>query len=511
MSESPTPAYQSKRLPGWVWALILLAASGLLFYTTYRATRLSITFDEAWSRNSYATATVGDILWFRDPTANNHPGNSLMMKASMAIFGDTTFALRLPNLLAHLLYIAFSIALARRFRQAVWVLFAFLLLNFHPYLLDFFSLARGYGLAMAMVMGSLYHLFAFRENPFSRHLLWNVVFAMLAVFFNFSFLHFFLANAVVLLLLILSHARAWNGNMKTAVFMAGGRILPLVVASVALYLYMRGPVRLLVETKQLYYGGASGFWTDTVFSLAHSTLYKIDFWEHDVAVLLKVVLVLLVTMFVTFAVDLSERKYSLRESPGAIAFFLLCIPVVTTTLQHYWTDSLFLIYRTAMFLLPVFMAALVWMLRTIAKVPAFRMATIPMGITVAGAVLLINGIALNATHTAEWPFDADTRNMMKVLQDDVGAHHRDRPVSIGVSWQLRSGVNYYRRVNDAGWLNEPDNKGCPSGKDYYYVLNHGEGCMLSDSLLPFGKQGGMVLIQDFPISNTELWGVRSEK
>jgi hypothetical protein len=401
MSDSPAPANQSKRLPGWVWGLILLSASGLLFYTTSRATRLSITFDEAWSRNSYATATVGDILWFRDPTANNHPGNSLLMKASMAVFGDNTFALRLPNLLAHLLYIAFSIALSRRFRQAVWVLFAFLLLNFHPYLLDFFSLARGYGLAMAMVMGSLYHLFAFRENPFSRHLLWNVVFAMLAVFFNFSFLHFFLTNAVVLLLLILSHARAWNGEWKTAIFMAGGRILPLVVASLALFLYMREPVRLLVQTKQLYYGGGHGFWTDTVFSLAHATLYKIDFWEHDVAVLLKVVLVVLVIMFVTFAIDLSQRKFSLRQSPGAIAFVLLCIPVVTTTLQHYLTDSLFLIYRTAMFFLPVFMLALVWMLRTIAKVPAFRMATIPLGITIAVAVLGINAIALNMTHTAE--------------------------------------------------------------------------------------------------------------
>lgn len=505
MSESPTPAYQSKRLPAWVLGLILIAAAGLLTYTGTRAVLLSITFDEAWSRNSYATASIGDILWFRNPTANNHPGNSLLMKLSMAAFGDNAFAMRLPNLLAHLMYIAFSLALARRFRQAVWVLFAFLLLNFHPYLLDFFSLARGYGLAMAMVMGSLYHLYAFRENPFSRHLLWNVVFATLAVFFNFSFLHFFLANATVLLLLILSHARAWNGKLKTALWMAGGRILPLVVASLSLYAYMRGPVKALIQAKELYYGGATGFWTDTVFSLAHASLYKIDFWQYDAALLLDILLVVLVAMFATFAIDLTERKFILRESPGTLAFLLLCIPVVTTTLQHYWADSLFLIYRTGMFLLPVFMTAFVWMLRTIAKVPAFRMATVPIGITVAAACILINAIALNTTHTAEWPFDADTRHMMQDLEADYRKRHGSGTVTIGLSWEMRSGVNFYRRVNAADWLAEPDNKGCQPGKDYYFVLRDGEGCKLPDSLLPFGPAQGATLLKRYPISNTALW------
>jgi hypothetical protein len=505
MTEPHTLSYQSTRLPRWVWVLLAVTALGLLCYTIYRAATLSITFDEAWSRNTYASASWGDILWFRPPTANNHPGNSMLMKISMYLFGDSTFSMRLPNLLAHVVFLFYSLELARRYRQPVWVLLAFFLLNFHPYVLDFFSLARGYGLAMAMVMGAAFHLFAFRENAFSRHLAWNVTFATLAVFFNFSFLHFFLANGAVLFLLIFSHVRAWMGATRKALWMAAGRLLPLIVASVGLYLYMRAPVKALVEAEQLYYGGPHGFWTDTVFSLAHTILYKIDFWKYDVKLLQHIAAILLLAMLATFLIDSSERKFRLRESPGLLAFLLVCIPAFTSILQHYWADSLYLIYRTALFWVPLFMIALVWLLRTIAKVPEFRWISISLGIAFTLGLAFVNVRALNLTHTSEWVFDADTKGMMRDLEADWRAGGMDSTVTIGLSWHLRSGVNYYRRVNGFDWLKEPTMAGCQPGNDYYYVLNEGEGCKLPDSLLPFGAKQGAILLHTYPVSNTALW------
>lgn len=504
MTEAPL-SYQSKRLPLAVWCLVLAAAIGLLGYTTYRALTLSITFDEVWSHNVYATASWEDILRFHPPSANNHPGNSLLMKLSMHLLGDTTFSIRLPNLIAHGIYLVFSIALARRFRQPVWVLLAFFLLNFHPYLLDFFSLARGYGLAMAMVMAALYHLFAFRENAFSHHLAWNMGCAALSVVFNLSFLHFFLANGLVMTLLILSHARAWNGTLKTALIVTGGRLLPLIATSIGLYLYLRQPVKALVAHQQLYYGGSTGFWTDTVFSLAHATLYKVDFWKYDVALILDILIVLLCAMVVAFGIESAERKFSLRLSPGVMALLLLCIPALTTSLQHYWTGSLLLIYRTALFLVPVFMLAVVALLRTIAKLPELRFISITLGTMLTLGVAGINLKTLNFTHTAEWPFDADTQHMMRDLEADYILRHHGHQATIGLSWQLRSGLNYYLRENDFDWLQPPGKDGCQPGKDYYFVLNKGEGCHLPPKDLPFGAAQGCTLIQVYPISNTELW------
>jgi hypothetical protein len=498
-SVSPT-----RPLPRWVWFLLLGSSACLLAYTGYRSAFVAMTFDEIWSLNQYASASWGDIFGFKPVSANNHLGNTVLMKLCLKAFGNSPFALRLPNLLAHVLYLAFSIALARRLRQGVWVLLAFFLLNFHPFLLDFFSLARGYGLAMAMLMGSLYHLYGFRENAFSRHILWNVAFAALSVLFNFSFLHFFLADAVVLTMLIYSHTRAWNGEFRVALLTAIKRLFPIVLATVVLYLVMRAPVKALVEAKELFYGGSTGFWSDTVFSMAHSVLYKIDYWRHDVDVLLKFCMVSLFAMLVTFGIELGDRGGRLRESPGMLALLLLLLPAVIGTVQHYEVGSLFLIYRTALFLLPIYMLGLVWLLRTIARIPEFRKVIIGISVSITLLLAVHNANALNLTHCTEWQCDADTQTMLEDLQADRLARGDGGQSSIGVSWQVRPGTNYYRKYLGLDWLAEAKNNGCQPGLAYYFVVN-GDPCGLPPDQLPFGEKQGCVLLKTYPISNTSLW------
>ena len=80
------------------------------------------------------------------------------MHFSASVFGDSPFALRLPNILAHGLYLFFTakIVLLHK-RNALINLSLFILLNAHPYLLDFFSLARGYGLAIASMTAGLFY------------------------------------------------------------------------------------------------------------------------------------------------------------------------------------------------------------------------------------------------------------------------------------------------------------------------------------------------------------------
>lgn len=499
---SPT---STRKLPHWVWGLLIGSSAALLLYSILRALRVPMTFDEVWSLNSYATASWGDILAGRPATANNHIGNSLLMKLCVQAFGDSPLSLRLPNLVAHGIFLIYTIQLARRFRQGIWVLLAFLLLNFHPFLLDFFSLARGYGLAMAMVMGALYHLFAFRENAFSRHIVWNVIYASLAVGFNFSFLHFFLADASAIALLILSHARAWDGQLRVALWTAAKRLTPLVIASVGLYIFMRGPVKGLLAANELYYGGHTGFWTDTVASLAHAVLYKIDYWRHDVDGLMTACLISLLLMFVAFAIELTERAGKLRESPGMVALWLLLCPAVTCTVQHYQLGSPFLIYRTAIFLLPIYMLALVWLLRTIAKVEETRKVIVAVSIVITLALASLNVVALNTTHTAEWISDADTPAMLRDLQADRAALGNTGPVQLGLSWPLRPVTNYYRTAMGLDDLAEATNKGCQPGMDYYFILKAGDGCKLPADQLPFGKPQGCTLLKTYPLSNTALW------
>ncbi|MEM9936846.1 MAG: hypothetical protein AAF824_24675, partial [Bacteroidota bacterium] len=105
--------------------------------------------------------------------------------------GDTPFFVRLPNVLAHLLYLIFSTLLIRKLSPNGWVVLAgFLMLNANPYLLDFFSVARGYGLACAFMMMSLYYLHAFIVKPTNRSIVLAILGAILAVLSNFTFLNY---------------------------------------------------------------------------------------------------------------------------------------------------------------------------------------------------------------------------------------------------------------------------------------------------------------------------------
>ena len=83
--------------------------------------------------------------------ANNHPLNTALVMLTTA-FSDDVFLIRLPNVVAGVLYLVTAALVASKTTKPLLSL-AVLALN--PYLLEFFSLARGYGLAAALVMVAL--------------------------------------------------------------------------------------------------------------------------------------------------------------------------------------------------------------------------------------------------------------------------------------------------------------------------------------------------------------------
>jgi len=76
--------------------------------------------------------------------------------------------LRLPNILAHVVYLICTLVLLKRFQHTILQIAGFVILNLNPFFLDFFFLARGYGLALAFLMMSLYLLVRTFEKKWSR-------------------------------------------------------------------------------------------------------------------------------------------------------------------------------------------------------------------------------------------------------------------------------------------------------------------------------------------------------
>lgn len=87
--------------------------------------------------------------------ANHRLLNVWAMIAADQWLGDREWQLRSPNVLAFVLYGAAAFWHASEARNALLALLIAVLLTSHPYMLDMFSLARGYGLGLGFMLLSL--------------------------------------------------------------------------------------------------------------------------------------------------------------------------------------------------------------------------------------------------------------------------------------------------------------------------------------------------------------------
>ena len=191
-----------KRIDRALFGLLILGSS--LFFIGYevaRAVRASFTCDEAGSYLYFISPNV--LALFNFNSANNHFLNSFLAKISSAAAGSSELVLRLPNLLAYAAYLLFAFLILNRFVKAkMIVVCGYLLLSLNPYVLDYFSLCRGYGLSLGFLMASLFFFFSFLDKTTEpgpdryRLLRYSLIAASLAVLSNFSLLNVYLGLAV---------------------------------------------------------------------------------------------------------------------------------------------------------------------------------------------------------------------------------------------------------------------------------------------------------------------------
>ena len=115
----------------------------LIFLLIYKGFKNPITYDEAQTYIDYVQPK--DIYKFA--IANNHPLNSILMIVS-TYFGSSVIYLRIPNILVGILFLIVSYLISKK---SIYPEITFLTLTFTPYLFEFFTLARGYGLAAGLI------------------------------------------------------------------------------------------------------------------------------------------------------------------------------------------------------------------------------------------------------------------------------------------------------------------------------------------------------------------------
>lgn len=376
---------QSYHLIGIAYLLLLTA------YVVYRAVNLSITYDEVTSfqrLGDFSTTSLGS-------TANTHLLNSLLMRKSVALFGDQEFALRLPNVLGFLVYACFSFLLAAR-NKGLNFLGLLIVLTASPFLLDFFSIARGYGLSLAMMMGSIFFLYRYAQYLRFTEGLIALVFGSLAVLANYTLLNYFLPLAAVLCLVAL----AKKGKRKL-------NVLGFIIPGVGLLLFLYPILTQLREGGHLVFGGRRGFIQDTALSLGSDLQYGSGYGYVGAYVLLIVFAAALSFAGRNIYIDIRKK---VLEFKGILSMVFL-LAVASPILQHLLFDTNYLVERTAIFYYPLMMILVMMGLR--GETGKRRILNfIPAGL------LLIHFLFFgNLRSTRSWRYEADVRSALEKIEE----------------------------------------------------------------------------------------------
>ena len=413
------------------------AAVSLLAYVVIRAARIPIVYDEAFSYLNFVSKPFGTILSINTPEpVNNHILNSLLSRLSVLAFGPLEWALRLPNVIAFVLYLACGIALCRRCTRSLPGVCGFLLFAANPFPLEFFALSRGYGLGLAFLSLALLLFVRAEEGRGSarRELILGGLCGFLAALSNLAFL------LPVLMLVVVSAARnrrdlgSWAPALLVAPLLVAGFLGPRIVA--------------LKRAGQFYAGGTRGFLADTAGSLVRMTVKGFDGGPFAIAITGALAAALLVLGLLGSFVP---SKAGGRRTAQIVTAVLVLAALGSVT-QHVLARTPYLEDRTALFFLPLLALGAAGGLDALASShrSAVRIQGQTFGIALSVGATVVLVLSANADHTTIWRYDADALRIV----DDLAALHNEglHHVRLGGNWIFEPALNFYRETRRLSWL-----------------------------------------------------------
>lgn len=211
---------------------------------------------------------IGDeIVW----DANNHLLNSFIGNILYQFVGDNIPVLRLPNLLAFVLYFFGTIQLTKNFKTTLLKSFSLIALNSIPFIMEYFGNARGYGLSLGFFVWGLVHLHRYFDGRPLKSLIYTYLFMGLAVSANLTFVN---SSLLILAVVIIAPFLNTEKRIKSIRFKEWGIHLLFLVGLTPFVLFGMA----LRHTGALYYGSLDGLWEVTGKTLSQYILFFHEDW-----------------------------------------------------------------------------------------------------------------------------------------------------------------------------------------------------------------------------------------
>lgn len=491
--------------PGFHESIAVTTAIFVFGYTCFRAGLLSVTHDESLTYFLYVRSSLKDILSYTgEITSNNHLLNTLLMKLFVTFFGNSEFVLRIPALIGHLLYLAGTFLILRLFLNRTKLGIGFGLMAANPFLIDFFSCARGYSLGLGFMALGLYYLFKRLESSDSNFHTRNDTLAVtmltMSILSNLAFIYVYIPVISILILLEIKDAlAAFHGLTKVFARQITRRIIvPLLFSAFCLSLIYNPVTFVKIRNYVVNYGSTEGFWGGTVTSLLQSVFYEKAYGTPQTILRVIILIVIIIGISVMISLSLFLRKnhsvaiYKHLRAVVAILFFV----AISMYIQFTIIGGLYPTDRTAIYLIPLFLILflILWECSNHLGNNYVKAITSGLFYVVTIAMLLHNLLCFNISHYYCWKYDASTKKAMKKIYD-LTSPTTNRKYRMGINWVFEPSTNYYILKNQMFWMEWTHREGPDDIYDYYY---------LRDENKRIAKKYHLKRIESYPLAETYL-------
>lgn len=319
----------------------------------YRAYQIGITHDEAFSffliDSNYLNALA--------TTANTHILNSLSMKIFNILNLNHWFFLRIHSVLSFLIFAYFTYRILDFFETNLSkITFLFLMLC-NPLTLEFFSLARGYGIALSFLMGTIYYSLSYIQHQSSNKNLQKIfIFGSIAMLGNYTVL-FPIAGIFIYLFFI------QKNKFLTQIF--SKKNIPYTLLFIIINIGAVANMLLIKYiTNDLQYGADHSFLLESLPSLFLHIAF-IPYPSSSIMVRTATIVLSFFTFFIiinTFIISLLKKENLLGF---ASSVFILCF--VFYSLTHILFSSPYPLSRTTLSLFPFMAINLIFWLERVIK------------------------------------------------------------------------------------------------------------------------------------------------
>jgi hypothetical protein len=490
-------------------ALALIA--GLFATNVYRAATQSLTCDEAYSFDLYMDAPVASAFT-GGFSGNDHVLFTFLSRVGVGLFGKSELALRLVSLLGGLLYLVFAYRLSRRLFQRPWMmLLSVSLLTLNPFVLDYLSAARGYGMALGLFLGALYCVVTALEQSNweagAKQLGLASFLLGLSIAANLTFLFPSVALAGVLTAAWMADSEDHSGLSQKLVRALETCWLPMIVTAFILLV-----IPLSRAHRDDFNYGADSMFEASASVVQPSLLHRRDLMAFGplrhamvqagdfisrwmVALVLAALGGWLARILALWLRSRRIRSLGRLDRVSLVITGTLLVSLAGVIAGHLIGGLRYPAGRTAIYLVPLLVLAwLTWAAR------CFESAQLPL---TKGILVCLPAMAAVAAFLAgftteyyyEWRSDAGNKPIFQILkQQGPGGK---RPARLGVNWNLWPGANYYRKRYGLNWMEPVTTAPMSDGGFDFYIL------VLPDDQATLDRVRLKILYRD-PISGEQL-------